>query len=307
MKKGACHHLFPTFTIIEEQHIYAITGITGQVGSAVADALLAQGHRVRAVVRNAHKAEAWSARGCEIAIADINDIAALTEAFRGVDGVFVLVPPIFDPAPGFPEGKAMLASMHAALASARPPRVVCLSTIGAQASQPNLLDLLGMMETCLAELPSPMTFLRAGWFMENALWDVPAARDEGVLRSFLQPLDKSFPMIATRDVGALTAELLLQTWNGTRVVELEGPQRITPHQLAEAFARALGHPVKAEIVPRENWVDLFTRQGMKNPTPRAQMIDGFNQGWICFESDDASVRKGSTSLDIVIAELIDRS
>jgi len=286
--------------------MYAITGITGQVGSAVAHALLAQGHAVRAVVRSPEKADAWKARGCEIAIADINDVAALTEAFRGVEGVFVLLPPIFDPSPGFTEGKAMLASLHGALDLARPPRIVCLSTIGAQATQPNLLNVLGMMETCFAELASPVTFLRAGWFMENALWDVPAARDEGMLRSFLQPLDKPFPMVATRDVGALAAELLLQTWSGTRVVELEGPQRIAPNQLAAAFAKALGHPVKAEVVPRDTWIDLFTRQGMKNPTPRAQMIDGFNEGWIRFASDDANVRKGSTALDAVMAELIDR-
>jgi len=286
--------------------MYAITGITGQVGSAVAAALLAQGQQVRAVVRDPAKAEAWKARGCEIAIADINDVAALTEAFRGVEGVFVLLPPIFDPSPGFTEGKAMLASLHGALDLARPPRIVCLSTIGAQATQPNLLNVLGMMEMCLAELASPVTFLRAGWFMENALWDVPAARDEGMLRSFLQPLDKPVPMVATRDVGVFAAELLLQTWSGTRVVELEGPQRIAPNQLAAAFAKALGHPVKAEVVPRDTWIDLFTRQGMKNPTPRAQMIDGFNEGWIRFASDDANVRKGSTTLDAVMAELIDR-
>jgi len=286
--------------------MYAITGITGQVGSAVAAALLAQGQQVRAVVRDPAKAEAWKARGCEIAIADINDVAALTEAFRGVEGVFVLLPPIFDPSPGFTEGKAMLASLHGALDLARPPRIVCLSTIGAQATQPNLLNVLGMMEMCLAELASPVTFLRAGWFMENALWDVPAARDEGMLRSFLQPLDKPVPMVATRDVGVFAAELLLQTWSGTRVVELEGPQRIAPNQLAAAFAKALGHPVKAEVVPRDTWIDLFTRQGMKNPTPRAQMIDGFNEGWIRFASDDANVRKGSTALDAVMAELIDR-
>lgn len=286
--------------------MYAITGITGQVGSAVADALLAQGHKVRAVVRNPARAEAWKARGCDIAVADINDVTALTEAFRGVDGVFVLLPPVFDPSPGFSEAKATLASLHDALESARPPRVVCLSTIGAQATQPNLLNVLGMMETSIAELPSPVTFLRAGWFMENALWDVPAARDEGVLRSFLQPLDKSFPMVATQDIGTLAAALLQETWIGNRVVELEGGQRVTPNQLAEAFASALGHPVQAEVVPRESWIDLFTRQGMKNPTPRAQMIDGFNEGWICFESDDAHVRKGSTSLNSVIARMVAR-
>ena len=286
--------------------MYAITGITGQVGSAVAETLIAQGLTVRAVVRDTEKAKRWESRGCEIAVADVNDVAALTNAFQGVDGVFVLLPPIFDPSPGFIEGNAMLASLHAALKITRPPRIVCLSTIGAQASQPNLLNLLGMMEARFSELPLPVTFLRAGWFMENALWDVPSARGKGVLRSFLQPLDQPFPMVATQDVGALAAALLLESWSGTRVVELEGPQRITPNQMATAFAEALGHPVEARIVPRDSWIEEFTRQGMKNPTPRAQMLDGFNAGWIRFESDDAHVRKGPTRLNTVIAELIDR-
>lgn len=286
--------------------MYAITGITGQVGSAVANTLLTQGLEVRAVVRDAAKAESWKARGCEIAVADVNDVAALTKAFQGVDGVFVLLPPIFDPGPGFTEGRAMLASLRAALEAAKPPRIVCLSTIGAQAVQPNLLNLLGMMETSFSELPLPVAFLRAGWFMENALWDVAAARKEGVLRSYLQPLDRAFPMVATQDVGMLAAALLLETWTGNRIVELEGPQRVTPNQLAAAFAEVLGHHVKAEVVPRDGWIDEFTRQGMKNPTPRAQMIDGFNEGWIRFESDNAHVRRGSTSLNVVIAKLIDR-
>lgn len=286
--------------------MYAITGITGQVGSAVANTLLTQGLKVRAVVRDAAKAESWKSRGCEIAVADVNDVAALTKAFQGVDGVFVLLPPIFDPSPGFTEGRAMLASLRAALEAAKPPRIVCLSTIGAQAVQPNLLNLLGMMETSFSELPLPVAFLRAGWFMENALWDVAAARKEGVLRSYLQPLDRAFPMVATQDVGMLAAALLLETWTGTRIVELEGPQRVTPNQLAAAFAEVLGHHVKAEVVPRDGWIDEFTRQGMKNPTPRAQMIDGFNEGWIRFESDNAHVRRGSTSLNVVIAKLIDR-
>lgn len=285
--------------------MYAITGITGQVGSAVAGSLLARGCAVPAVVRYPQKAEAWKARGCDIAVADVNNANALTEAFRHVDGVFVLLPPVFDPDPDFAEGKAMLASLHDALVAARPPRVVCLSTIGAQASQPNLLTLLGRMEKSFADLRSPVTFLRAAWFMENALWDVSAARDEGLLRSFLQPLEKTFPMVATQDVGAVAAELLQETWHGTRTVELEG-QHVSPNDLAAAFARALGHPVTARIVPRDAWFDLFTSHGMKNPSPRMQMLDGFNEGWIRFESGDTPIRNGSTSLDAVIGQWLQR-
>lgn len=42
--------------------MYAVMGITGQVGSAVAEDLLANGEQVRAVLRNASKAAKWKER-----------------------------------------------------------------------------------------------------------------------------------------------------------------------------------------------------------------------------------------------------
>src|SRR5262245_35520905 len=110
---------------------YAITGITGNVGGAVGRSLLQAGAAVRAVMRDPKKAPAWIERGCEIAVADMNDATALTNAFTGVDGVFVLLPANFDPSPGFPELKAILSALQTALLAARPSRVVCLSTVGA--------------------------------------------------------------------------------------------------------------------------------------------------------------------------------
>ncbi|WP_144156081.1 NmrA family NAD(P)-binding protein [Paraburkholderia sp. BCC1885] len=283
--------------------MYAITGITGKVGGALAHALLAAGQPVRAVVRDASRAQAWAERGCELAIANMDDAAALTAAFKGATGIFILPPSEFDPQPGFPEARIVIDAVNAALDAARPEKVVCLSTIGAQATQSNLLTQRTLMEQALAELPLPVTFLRPGWFMENALWDVSPARDEGVLHSFLQPLDKPVPMIATADIGRVAAQLLQESWSGTRVVEIEGPRRVSPNDLAAAFARVLGHPVRAEAVPRETWNALFVAQGMKHPLPRMQMLDGFNEGWIDFAGDAASVLKGEVELDTVIARL----
>ena len=140
--------------------------------------------------------------------------------------------------------------------------------------------------------------------MENAAWDVEPARTTGVVPSYLQPLDKPFPMIATDDVGRTAAELLLEDWSGHRVVELEGSRRVSPNDIAEAFAKALGWPVKSEIVARDNWEALFRAQGMQHPTPRMQMLDGFNAGWIDFAQRGADARKGSITIDQAIAALV---
>jgi len=283
--------------------MYAITGITGKVGGAVATSLLAAGQSVRAVLRDPGKGRIWADLGCELAPAEMEDAAALTDAFRGADGVFILPPSDFDPAPGFPKARAVIAAVKTALEAAHPKKVVCLSTIGAQATQLNLLTQRTLMEGALRELAMPVTFLRPAWFMENFGLDVASARDSGVIASFLQPLDKPFPMIATPDVGRVAAELIQQDWQGHRIFELEAARRITPNEVAATFARILGRRVSAEVVPRETWEATFRSQGMKNPTPRMRMLDGFNEGWIEFEG--AAARADTVALETVLRGLLD--
>ena len=285
--------------------MYAITGITGKVGGALARTLLAAGQPVRAVVRDPGKGRSWAEKGCEVALAEMEDAAALFVAFKEVDGVFILLPPEFDPAPGFPEARAVITAVKTALEAVRPRKVICLSTIGAQATQPNLLTQRTLMEQQLRALAIPVTFLRPAWFMENFAWDVASARDTGVIASFLQPLDKPFPMIATADVGRIAAELIQEDWNGCRVVELEAAHRITPNEVAATFAKILGHPVRVAAVPRETWGSLFKSQGMKNPMPRIQMLDGFNAGWIEFERGESGSMKGKVTLETVLRGLIE--
>jgi uncharacterized protein YbjT (DUF2867 family) len=284
--------------------MFAITGITGKVGGTLADALLRDGLPVRAVVRDASKAQTWAARGCEVAVAEMEDADALATAFRGAEAVFILPPSDFDPEPGYPAARRVIDAVVQALDTARPGRVLCLSTIGADAEQDNLLTQRTMMEEALSALSLPVMFLRPGWFMDNAVWDVDSARNEGVIRSFLAPLDKRFAMVASKDVGATAATLIREPWEGCRVVRLEGPARVSPNDLAEAFSAALGRPVRADLVPRDEWTAIFRAQGMRHPEPRIRMLDGFNEGWIDFPETDARVLKGATSAKEIIADLV---
>jgi NAD(P)H dehydrogenase (quinone) len=282
--------------------MFAITGITGNVGGEVARELLAAGLPVRGIVRDARKSEPWAGRGCQIVVADITDTSALSAAFAGAEAVFVLVPPNFDPSPKFDEARAIAATLRSAIEAANPQRVVYLSTVGAQATRPNLLTQHSVIEQALRPSSVPITFLRPAWFMENAMWDVAPARS-GAILSFLQPLDKPVPMVATADIGRVAAGLLQEQWEGHRIVELEGPRPVTPNDIAATFSRLLAHPVRIEAVPRETWESLFKSQGMKNPTPRIQMLDGFNEGWLDFEG---SPRKGTVELETVLRTLLAR-
>jgi uncharacterized protein YbjT (DUF2867 family) len=113
-------------------------------------------------------------------------------------------------------------------------------------------------------------------------------------------------MVATADIARVAAELLQEEWSGQQIVELEGPRRVTPNEVAATFADLLHRPVRMEAVPRETWRSLFQSQGMTNPMPRIQMLDGFNKGWIEFEGGESGSRKGTVALRTVLKTLTDR-
>jgi uncharacterized protein YbjT (DUF2867 family) len=287
--------------------MYAIMGITGRVGGAIAENLLARRETIRAIVRNPQKAARWRDRGVEIAIADFDDPNALESAFEGADGVFLMLPPDFAPAPGFPETRKILASYHAALSKALPKKAVYLSSIGAQqTSGLGLITNLHLLEQTLGDLPIPHAFLRAGWFMENHAWDVTTAQSEGRIFSNLYPLDRKFSLVATADIGKAGADVLCEEWTGTRYIEVAGPEQYSPNDIARALSGALGRAIEAVAVPREKWTEFFVSQGMPEgrTEPRAEMVDGFNSGWIHFGVPGTEHITGTTSLTSVIAKLV---
>ena len=98
--------------------MFTVMGITGNVGGAVAENLLAAGKTVRGVVRNPEKAKALADRGVELVQSAYDDAAGLAKAFRGAEGVFAMIPPDFAPAPGLPDQKRTIAAISEALQQA---------------------------------------------------------------------------------------------------------------------------------------------------------------------------------------------
>jgi NAD(P)H dehydrogenase (quinone) len=283
--------------------LFAITGITGRVGAAAARRLLNEGARVRGVVRDAARATPWREAGTEIASAALDDASALTAAFEGVDGVFVMTPTWFESPDMFARNVRAVEALGKALRAARPARVVLLSSIGAQhASGTGAILKLHHMEQAFADLPG-MVSVRAGWFMENYAGLIPHVRATGVLPSMLAPLDRAQPMVATQDIGEAIAATLLGSQPSPGVVELEGPRRYAPHDVAAALATVLGRPVEAQALPSSDWPATYAQWGL---TPRsaeamAEMLAGFNSGHIAFETVDTV--RGPTALETVLAGL----
>jgi len=171
-----------------------------------------------------------------------------------------------------------------AIALAKPAEGVGLSSVGGtHASGLGLISQLHIMEETQSGLAAPTAILRPAWVMKNSLWDVAPAREAGGVASFLLPLDRPFPMVATDDIGRVAADILAQSWTGRRVIEIEGPKRCSQNEIASLLGVALGRPVTATEVPRASWEVLLKSQGSMWPTPRIEMLDGFNPRWIDFE------------------------
>jgi NAD(P)H dehydrogenase (quinone) len=288
--------------------MFAVMGITGNVGGAVADTLLLNGKKVRGIVRDAAKAQAWKEKGVELVTADYDD--NLISAFTGVEGIFAMIPPNMAPDPGFPDSAARIAAMKKAILAAKPPRAVFLSSIGSEkTSGIGLITTTHMLEQELGSTGVPSAFLRAGSFMENILYSIPAARETGMYFAFYQPLEHPFPLIATKDIGRIGAETLLQTWQGNRVLEISGPTYYSSQDVANALTQTLGRPITGVAVPRETWVDTMAQHGM--PADRSanyiEMLDSFNAGWIDFGVANTEHVKGTTDLVTTVRALVEKS
>src|SRR6202050_925003 len=199
--------------------MFVINGITGKVGGRVADILLEAGLPVRALVRSVDKGASWKARGCEIALVpDAADAQSLAQAFAGATGVFLMNPPNYDSERDFPDIQRSAKASAEAIAKAKPDKIVLLSTIGAHVQEFNLLNRSTLFEHMLANAGVPVAFLRAAWFMENAAWDLAAARS-GRIESYLQPLDRKIDMVSAKDIGREAGGQLRAGWTGQRTFD----------------------------------------------------------------------------------------
>lgn len=277
--------------------MYAIAGVTGHTGAATAEALLARGEKVRAVVRDAGKGEPWRRRGCEVAVADLGDPAALARALDGAEGAFLLSPPNLVAADFVADRKALLDRMVEAVRRSRVPRVVFLSSIGAQhpAGTGPIVTAYNAERALPGAAPS-VTFVRAAYFLENWASVLPVAKGQGVL-PFFGRIDVPFAQVAARDIGEAAARALVERAGGVRVVELAGREDRSVEDVAAALGALLGRPVKAVGAPVAAARAGLEQAGLPAEAARlfAEMYAAIASGLVAWEHPERLTR-GATPL-----------
>src|SRR4051812_648752 len=109
--------------------MFAIVGAAGKVGYSTSLALRNAGYSVRAILRDEAKAGPLREIGCEIALADLQDPAALGWAIADVDAAQVILPPA-----NVADMQRSIESIGEALNQGRPKRVLVISDYGAHVS-----------------------------------------------------------------------------------------------------------------------------------------------------------------------------
>jgi uncharacterized protein YbjT (DUF2867 family) len=276
--------------------MFLVMGITGRVGGATAQHLLAQAKKVRAMVRNREKATKWVDQGVELVDGDWNDAAAVERALEGVEGAFVMLPAVWAPSPDFKEAKSVIANYVEALTKAAPPRVVVLSSMGAnRTSGLGMITALSLLEQGFRHLTLPIACVRAGGFFENFLYGLHVAQG-GTLPVYYNPTSRKSTMVATDDIGAEVATLLTgPAWSGHRVVELG--LMVSADEVAAQLGEVMQRDVKAFAIPRVGWPAAFEQFGIpKGQTgPAEAVFEAVNAGWMDLGVEGTEHVAGTTS------------
>jgi uncharacterized protein YbjT (DUF2867 family) len=280
--------------------------VTGHVGSVVAAELLARGVKVRAIVRDANRGTAWVERGAEIVVGSLADSRFLTQTLTGAIAFFALLPP--DSRVGdedfYAAQRRTADAISAAVKESGVPFVVLLSSLGAElADGTGPIKVLHHLENRLRATGTKLVAIRASYFQENLSAVIPVARQQGVYPNFLPSADAAIPMIATKDIGRLAAELLMAPPAASEVVDLLGPV-YSARQLSEKLGVALGKPLQIVDIPAERHVEAMTQAGLPPSIAEAyaEMYAAIGAGLLRPNGDRQIT--GQTTIDDVLPALL---
>jgi uncharacterized protein YbjT (DUF2867 family) len=281
---------------------YAIMGATGHVGRALAEKLLEKGHVVRALGRDGTKLSALEAKGAKALAPAFDDAHALAEAFRGADGVFVMIPPSYGEDDFSAYQDRIGEAVTEALVSSGVKYAVDLSSFGAEhPSGTGPIAGLYRMEQILNRLSHVnVLHLRAASFMENHYWSVPIIRMNGVNLA-TAPGNIPMPAVAAGDIGEKAGDFLDKlSFKGHEVFDFTGPREYTFSEATTALGKAIGKPDLAYVqIPYEAARKAMLGNGMKSAMVdlMVEMYQAGNEGKIRPTQELTAEHRGKTTIE----------
>ncbi len=285
-----------------------VTGASGRTGRRTAEALLAKGEKVRVVGRDAKKLTPLVELGAEPYVGNVEDVASMTEAFKGASAVYLVLPEDISQQDLRAHQESVSDFYAAAIANAHVRFVVNLSSIGAQhAKHTGPIVGLHNQEQKLDRVAGlNVLHLRAAYFMENLLMSTEPLRSTGTLSGGLQ-VDAKMPWIATKDIGAYAAKrLAARDFSGSSIQELHGQRDISMKEAASVVGNAIGKPSPEYVqLPSEILESALLMMGLPKKTTEliVEMWDGANAGLIVPQEARSVGNTTATTLESFVTEV----
>lgn len=230
-----------------------VTAATGQVGRAVARALLDAGAGVRALVRD--PSQAAGLEGAQLAQGAFEDEGAVAAALRGVTTLFLA-------GRDNPAYVTQIERVIAAAEHAEVGHIVALSAIGASETSPiALMRDHWEVEQRIKRGPAAWTLVRPHLYLQNLLRAAAAVRENGRLSAPMGNLE--VPLVDTGDVGAAAAVALASPGDHAgETYLLTGPATESYTAIAAALGRLLGRPVAYDAIAPEDSLARLLAAGL---------------------------------------------
>ncbi|WP_137845165.1 NmrA family NAD(P)-binding protein [Microbacterium sp. 2FI] len=224
-----------------------VYGATGAQGSPVVEQLLDAGRRVRAVTRDAERAQHWAARGAEVAVADLGQPETLKAANEGIDMVVLQLPLQYDFALHEAYGRN---AIDAARAAGVELVVFNTSAHVIPDADVHIYQVRQEVVDYLHDSGVPSIVLRPTFYMEILLgpWIRPGIVDNGVMAF---PLPADFPMswVSASEMGAYSVAALDRPDLAGRTFDIGGPEALTGSGMAAQFSDLLRSSVSYMPIP----------------------------------------------------------
>jgi uncharacterized protein YbjT (DUF2867 family) len=259
-----------------------ITTPTGQIGRQVLDRVLDSGEAARVIARDPAQLSAHVRARAEVVPGSHGDPDAITKALAGADRMFWLVPPPPFSYPGSAGHYYLDFTRPAAQAAAsQGVRVVGVSTLGhGYQGQAGLLSAALAMDQLIEGTGAAYRALALPFFMENLLRQAQEINEQGTF-SMANAADRPLAAVATRDVAAVAAALLLDaSWSGQGSVPVVSADNLTPADMAGVISGTLGRTVRYRQVPVADRQAAMLRRGASEAMAQdmADMTEAQNNG-----------------------------